>query len=183
MVGDDQVHSSAARRFRGRERADARVNADDQPHAIRRCALDHLVAHAIALADAMRHMKIGRPTAEFDGRLQNDDRRRAIHVVVAIDENFFFALDRRFQPVQSGFHSRHQQRDRANPPAPATRKRAATSGSSMPRATSRSARTGNAAGEIFREEPRSSASRTRALAEFSGLAIHRMGRCQVLAVC
>jgi hypothetical protein len=60
MVGDDQVYSGTPRRFGGRERADAGIHADDQPHAVGGGALDHFVAHAIAFADAMRHMKVSR---------------------------------------------------------------------------------------------------------------------------
>ena len=110
MVGDDQVHSRAPRSFGGGEGADASVHADDQPHAVGRGALDHLVAHAIAFADAMRHVKVSRPTAQLDGRLQNDDRRGAVHVVVAINQNLLLALQRRFQSIESAFHPAHPQR-------------------------------------------------------------------------
>ncbi len=110
MVGDDQVDSGAPRGFGGGKGADARVHADDQPHAVGGGALDHLVAHAIAFADAVRNVKISRSPAQLDGRLQNDDCRGAIDVVVAVNQNFLFALHRRFQPVKRGFHPAHQQR-------------------------------------------------------------------------
>ena len=92
MVGDDQVHSGAPRGFGGGKGADAGVHADDQPHAVGGGALDHLVAHAIAFADAVRHVKVSRPAAKLDGRLENDDRGGAVHVVVAVNQNFLFAL-------------------------------------------------------------------------------------------
>src|SRR6266852_8080724 len=69
MVGDDQVHSGAPRRFGGGKPADASVHADDQPHALGGGALDHLVAHPIAFADAVRHMKVSLSAAKLDGRL------------------------------------------------------------------------------------------------------------------
>src|SRR5216684_7701511 len=107
MVGDDQVNSGAARSFGRAERADASVHADDQPHAVSRGALDHLVAHAIAFADAMRDMKVSRSAAKLDRRLEDDDRRRAVHVIVAVNQNFFSALYRGLQPIKSGFHPAH----------------------------------------------------------------------------
>ena len=110
VVGDDQVDSNAPRSFGGGEGANAGVDADDEPHAVGGGALDHLVAHAIAFADAVRYVKLSRSPAKLNGRLENDDCRGAVHVVVAVNQNFFFALQRRFQPIQSGFHAAHPQR-------------------------------------------------------------------------
>ena len=110
MVGDDQVHSGAPRRFGCGKPADASVHTDDQPHAVGSSALDDLVAHPIAFADAVRYVKVSRSAAQLDRRLENDDRRRAIHVVVAVNQNFLFALYRRFQPIKRSFHPAHPQR-------------------------------------------------------------------------
>src|SRR5208282_2148712 len=73
MVRNDQIDSATPCGFDGGEGADACVNADDQPHALGSGALNHLVAHAIAFANAMRHMKVSRSAAKFDGRLENHD--------------------------------------------------------------------------------------------------------------
>src|SRR4029077_14522242 len=81
MIGDDQVHSGAPRRFGGGESTNTGVNTDDQPYALGSSALDHLVAHPIAFANAVRNMKISRSAAKLDRRLENDDRRRTIDVV------------------------------------------------------------------------------------------------------
>ncbi len=110
MVGNDQIHSGAPRRFRGRECADARVHADNQPYPVRRRPLDYLIPHAVAFADAMRHMKISRPPAKLNRSFQNHDRGRAVHVVVAVNKNFLFPLQRPFQPIQRRFHPAHPQR-------------------------------------------------------------------------
>ena len=110
MIGDDQVHAGAMRSLGGGQGADAGVHADNQPHAVGSRALDHFVAHAVAFADAVRHVKISRPAAKLDGRLENDNRGRPVHVVVAVNQNFLFALHCRFQPIQSGFHPAHPQR-------------------------------------------------------------------------
>ena len=110
MVGDNQVDSRAARGFGRGKRADARIHANDQPHPVGGGTLDYFVAHAVALADAVRHMKISRPAAQLDGRLQYDDRCCAVHVVVAVNENLLFAFQCRFQPIERGFHAAHPQR-------------------------------------------------------------------------
>src|ERR1700693_4614315 len=70
MVGDDQVDSNAPLGFSGGEGANAGVDADDEPHAASSGALDHLVAHAIAFADAVRHVKLSRSAAQLNGRLE-----------------------------------------------------------------------------------------------------------------
>ena len=110
MVGDDQVHTGAARGFCGSEGADASIDADNQLHAIGGGALDHLVAHAIAFENAVRNMKVGAPPAKLDGGFQDDDGGRAVDVVVAVDEDFLFALDCRIQPVDCRLHPQHLER-------------------------------------------------------------------------
>ena len=112
--------------------ADARIHADDQPHAVGRSALDHFVAHAVAFADAMRHMKVGRSAAKLDGGLQNDDRRGAVDVVVAVNQDFLFALDGRFQAVDGGAEAGHPL-GKVKMVKDGERKRWADSGSVMPR--------------------------------------------------
>src|ERR1700722_18124767 len=100
MVSNDQIDAGAARSFSGGEGADAGVHADNQPHAVGRSALDHLVAHAIAFADAVWDMEVSRSAAKLDGRLENHDRRGAVDVVVAVNQNFLFALQSCFQAIQ-----------------------------------------------------------------------------------
>src|ERR1700686_3941262 len=93
MVGYDQVDSEALRGFRGREGADAHVDADDEANARRGGALDDIVAHVVAFTNAMRHGEVGRAPAEFDRRLQNDERHGAIDVVIAVNEDRLYALN------------------------------------------------------------------------------------------
>ena len=107
MVGDDQIDAQALRRFRGREGADAHVDADDQANAGGGGALDHVVAHVVAFANAVRHVEVGRAAAEFDRGLQNDDRHGAVDVVVAVDQNRLFAFDGGVDAVDGGAQARH----------------------------------------------------------------------------
>src|ERR1700688_1308568 len=92
MVGYDQVDSEALRGFRGSEGADAHVDADDEANARRGAALDDIVAHVVAFTNAMRYVEVGGASAEFDRRLQNDDRHGAVDVVVSVNEDRLFAL-------------------------------------------------------------------------------------------
>ena len=55
--------------------------------------LDHLVAHAVAFADAVRHVVVDLAAANLQRGLQDDDGGGAVHVVVAIDEDGLAALD------------------------------------------------------------------------------------------
>ena len=108
MVGDDQVDAEASRGFSGGEGADAHVNADDQANAGRGGALDHVVPHVIAFANAVRHMEVGRAAAEFDRSLQDDDRHGSVDVIVAVNENLFFAFDGGVDAIDGCAQTRHK---------------------------------------------------------------------------
>ena len=107
VVGDDQVDSETLRSFGGREGADAHVNANDQVNARRSGALDHVIAHVVAFAKAVRHVEVGGAAAEFNCGLQNNDRHGAICVVVAVDEHGFFTLDGGIDAINRGAQARH----------------------------------------------------------------------------
>ena len=107
MVGDDQIDAEALRRLGRREGADAHVDADDQANAGRGGALDHIVAHVVAFANAVRHVEVGRASAEFDRGLQNDDRHGAVDVVVAVDEDRLFAFDGGVDAIDGGAQAGH----------------------------------------------------------------------------
>ena len=98
------------RRLCGREGANPCVHADDQPNAGCRGRLDHVVLHAVAFADAVGHVEVGRAAAQFDRRLQNDDGSGAVHVVVAVNQDAFLAFDSGIEALDRRFHSGHQVR-------------------------------------------------------------------------
>ena len=114
MVGDDQVHAQPPRGLGRSESADAHVHADDEPDARRGRALDDVVAHVVAFADAVRHVKIGRAAAELNGGLENDDGGGAIDVVVAVDQDWFFVLDGGFEAVDGRSSCRSSDRASAD---------------------------------------------------------------------
>ena len=110
MVGDDQVDAQPARRLRRSKGADAHIHADDELDAGSRGALDDVVAHVIAVADAVRNVEVGGAAAQLNRGLQDDDCGRAIHVVVAVDQDGFFVLDGGFDAINRRLHARHQVR-------------------------------------------------------------------------
>src|SRR4029077_15477259 len=93
MVGNDQVDAEAFRGLRGRERADAHIDADDQANSCDRGSFDDVVAHVGAFANAVGNVEVGGASAEFNRSFQNDDRHGAVDVIVAVNENRFFAFD------------------------------------------------------------------------------------------
>ena len=78
------------------------------PNAALGGLLDDLVAHAIAFADAVRHVVVGLAAAQLQRGLQDDDRGGAVHVVVAIDENGLAAFDGRAQALHRRAQAGHQ---------------------------------------------------------------------------
>ena len=108
VVGDDEVDAQALRGFSGGKGADAGVHADDEPNATLGGLLDDLVAHAVAFADAVRHVVVDLSAAQLQRRLEDDDGGGAVHVVVAIDEDGLAALDGGAQALHRRAKAGHQ---------------------------------------------------------------------------
>ena len=103
------MRSSAQARgsFRGGEVAYAGVDADHQAHASPGCRRQHLLLHAVALAQAVGHMEIDLAAEHLERRLEQDDGGGAIHVIVAIDEDGLLGCDRRLHPGDGRGHALH----------------------------------------------------------------------------
>ena len=108
MVSDDQVHAQPAGCLRRSKGADPHVNADDQLDTGGGGLLDDVVAHVVAVADAVWNVEIGPAAAQLNRGLEDDDRGRTIHVVVAVNQNRFFVLDGSFDPIDRRLHASHQ---------------------------------------------------------------------------
>ena len=107
MVGDDEIDAEAMRGFRGSEGADAHVDADDQANASGGGALDDIVAHIVAFANAVWDVEIGCAAAEFDRRFQNDDGHGAVDIVVAVNQDGIFAFDGGVDAIDGAAKSGH----------------------------------------------------------------------------
>ena len=109
VIGDDDVDAEFARASHHFLSANAGVDADDQAHAHGRGALDHFRAHAVAFADAMRHMVRGLAAGQLDGFFQDHHRHGTVHVVVAVDQDFFLGFDGGSQALDGFAHSGERQ--------------------------------------------------------------------------
>ena len=107
MVGDDEIDAEAMRGFRGGEGANAHIDADDEANAGGGGALDHVVAHIVAFANAVRDVEVGSASAEFDGRFQNDDGHGAVDVVIAVDQDGIFAFDGCIEAIDGAAQAGH----------------------------------------------------------------------------
>src|SRR5947209_876692 len=110
MIGNNEIDAQAARRVRRGKGPNAGVYADDEPNAGCCRALDYIVFHTVAFANAVRHVELGSAAAQFNRGLQNNDGGGPVDVIVTVDENSFLPLDSSIQTVDSGFHAAHQVR-------------------------------------------------------------------------
>ena len=98
MIGHDDVDAQSGRVLHHLVRANAGIDADDQLHAQRRGVLHRFALHAIAVANAMRDETSGDRARQIEHFLQHHQRAGSIDVVIAIEQNRFFAFDG-LQPV------------------------------------------------------------------------------------
>src|SRR5258708_3317749 len=107
MIGDDEIDPKPLRSLRRGKGADAHVDADNEADARGGGALDYIGAQIVALADAVRNVKVSGASAEFNCSFQNNDCHRSIDVIVAVDEHRLFAFDGGLQSVDRGAHASH----------------------------------------------------------------------------
>ena len=70
-------------------------------------ALDHIAAKVVAFFDSVGNVEVGGAAAQFNSGFEDDDGRGAIDVVIAVDQDAFFALDGGVEAVYGGFHAGH----------------------------------------------------------------------------
>ena len=93
VIGNDEVNAEAMRGLGGGEGANAGVNADDEMNSGGGGALNHIAAEIITFLDAVRHVEVGGAATELNCGFEDYDRGRAVDVVVAVNQDAFFALD------------------------------------------------------------------------------------------
>src|SRR3954469_24380896 len=108
MIGDDQIHANSFGSISGGKSTNAGVDGDDQFHSGFGGALDHVVLHAVAFFNPVRHVELRNAAAEFDHSLEDNDGGSTVDVVVAVDEDVFFFRDRSLQAFDGRFHSEHR---------------------------------------------------------------------------
>src|SRR5437667_6528361 len=110
VSSDKEVHAQQASCVRRIKSADSGIDTDDEPNVSSGRALDDVIFHAVSFANTMRNVEVGSTATEFDGGLENHNRGSAIHVVVAVNQDSFLALDSGFQSIDRGLHAGHQVR-------------------------------------------------------------------------
>ncbi len=110
MIRHDDVDAElpcAAHHF---ERSNAGVDADDEMDSVARRFLHHLAAHAVAVLETVRHVKLRVAAGELDRFLEDYDCRRAVDVVISIDQ-YSFAVGDGGSNARGGIaHPGHQKR-------------------------------------------------------------------------
>ena len=87
VVGDDEIDAELAGAARGRGAADAAVHRDDDPRAIRLQAIEGGRLQAVAVAQPLGDEMHDIGAEQLERPPQDDGRRDAVHVVVAVDGN------------------------------------------------------------------------------------------------
>jgi hypothetical protein len=110
MIGDDDIErefGGAPHHFGG---ANARIHADNQRDALGRGGFDHFRPHAIAILQPVGNVGVHIAAGQPDGGGEKHHGHGAVHIVVAVDENFFVGTDGPFQ-TRGGFrHVAQRQR-------------------------------------------------------------------------
>ena len=146
MVGNDQVEPQTTGLGGLRHRTNPRIHADHQPDAFARRGPQHTRLHPVALADAVGHVvahlrwpgRLHRQPHPLDRGLQQHGRRRAIHIVVTVDEDWLGGANRGQNPFHRRRHAQQPHRIAVGilPAAPQFRgwkNASAVSGVSIPR--------------------------------------------------
>ena len=110
MIGHDEIYAHPVRGFGGGKGANAGIHADDQTYVSGGGLLNDVALHAVSVFDAVGHVKIGLPSAELNGGLQDHDSHGAIHVVIAVDQHGLALRDGALQALHCRFHAPHQVR-------------------------------------------------------------------------
>ena len=109
VIGYDHVDTYSPGMLHDGIRANTRIHADDKGHTFRGSTIDHFGPHTIAVAHAVRHKEIGGSTGKIESLLQDDDGGCAVDIIVAIEQDFFFTLDRLLQAGGSSIHVLQQE--------------------------------------------------------------------------
>ena len=110
MVCHDNVERVGARPFERLVRAYAAVNADDERVAFQLRAFENVAAYAVALGETVRHVVARRRAEDFERAPEDDRARRAVNVVVAVNQNALARLDRAQYARDRLAHAEHQVR-------------------------------------------------------------------------
>jgi hypothetical protein len=108
MIGDDHVDAQLPGPLHHGGGANSGIHADDQPDTLGGGLLHHISAHAVAIFQPVRDVIAGAPAGQLDDLEQEDDRECAIHVVVAVDQDFLVVANGGQQAVNGRLYVSQQ---------------------------------------------------------------------------
>ena len=108
MVGDDQIQTQPPRGFRFGKGAHAGVDGDHDANAVGVRSFKHARLHAVAFAEAVRHVETCFTAEHLDGGLEQDHGDSAVHIVVAVKKNGLARGDGAFEPLDGRGHAEHE---------------------------------------------------------------------------
>ena len=109
VVADDDLDPLAAGIFHLVDGLDAAVERDDQAETAVGRPVDALVGHAVALVVAVGNVEIDLVGETRDEGIDQRDGRRAVHVIIAIDQDLLPGGDRAVQALHGLVHVLHQE--------------------------------------------------------------------------
>ncbi len=110
MVGDDDVDAQASGMLDHMIRADAGIDAHNQPYAERGGLFHRVVLHAVTVANPVRDVAGGDAARQVQHFFEHDQRAGAVHIVVAIKQNGFFLFEGAGEARGRGRHAGQQKR-------------------------------------------------------------------------
>ena len=108
MVCHDEINTVLGGCFGSREGTNAGIDADYETHAPGGGLGDHFVPHAVAFANAVRHVVLDFATAQLQRGLQDHNSGGTVDIVVAVDEDRLGALDGSAHPFDGCAQSAHE---------------------------------------------------------------------------
>ena len=110
VIRDDQIDAELARALRRLDAANAAVDRDDERHAVGLQAIERLGLQPVAVLDAVGKEVDDVGAEQLERAAKNDGRRDAVAVVVAMNGDALFPLDRRENPIDRRRHVREPER-------------------------------------------------------------------------
>ena len=107
VIGDNQIETQLARKLGGVKRRNAAIDSHQELAAGLGQSFNRLEVQAVTLVDAVRDVIVHVGAEQSEHLPEDGDAGNAVHVVVAIQGDFFLVLNGLFQSLNRRSDSRH----------------------------------------------------------------------------